>query len=130
MRKAAYIGGGILLFTILVVVFFRPAEEDYPQQPISAAIADAKTGIVRSIVVRGDILEVTLVTGIIYESRKEQGVSVYTLLESNDVDTSQILIEVREESKLGDWLGLFLNFLPILIFIALLAILINRTTRQ
>jgi ATP-dependent Zn protease len=111
----------------IVVVFFRPSSEDHEQRPISSAIADAKSGVVQSLVVKGDTLEVNLLDGTTYESRKEEGISVYTLLEANDVDTLQLVIDVKEDSKLGDWLSLVLNFLPVLIFATLVVALMGRT---
>jgi ATP-dependent Zn protease len=111
----------------LVVVFFRPSSSENPVEPISFVISDAKAGLVHSIVVRGDKLEVSRVNGSTYDSRKEAGISIYTLLDSSDVDTSDILIEVKEASHIADWLGLLLNFLPILFFIGLIYFLMNRT---
>jgi ATP-dependent Zn protease len=110
----------------IVVVFFRPSDNESTRRPISDVIADAKAGHVDRIVVKGDIVDVTTDSGLTYESRKETGVSIYVILESNDVDTSTIVIEVKEESGLGDWLGLLLNFLPILVFVGLIWGLMRR----
>ena len=129
MRKALYLAGSILLLLVLVVVFLRPSQPDDPQRPISAAIADARAGNVSSITVTGNTIEVTTNAGNVYESRKEAGTSIYTLLEAGGVDTSQILIEVDDGNDLGGWLGLLLNFVPILLFVGLLIALIRAINR-
>jgi ATP-dependent Zn protease len=134
MRKALYIAGAILFVIVVVVVFFRPTNERaFPQQPISTVITEAKAGDVYSITERGDRLEVTLTYGPTYESRKEEGVSIYTLLDSNGVDASSILIDVKNPSEFNGWFGLLLNFLPVIFFVTLIYVVVralNRVSRQ
>jgi cell division protease FtsH len=110
----------------IVVVFFRPSSNQVESESISAVIADAQAGKVDKIVVKGDTLEVTLKDGTEVKSRKEPNSSITQTLADNGVPASAVSVEVKEASKLGDWLGLLLNFLPILIFIALIFFLMRQ----
>ncbi len=110
----------------IVVVFFRPSSNQVESESISAVIADAQAGKVDKIVVKGDTLEVTLKDGTEVKSRKEPDSSITQTLADNGVPASAVSVEVKEASKLGDWLGLLLNFLPILIFIALIFFLMRQ----
>jgi cell division protease FtsH len=110
----------------IVVVFFRPNSDSAETVDLSTVITEAKAGNVDKIVVKSDSLEVTKKDGTEVKSRKESGSSIYELLTSAGVATGSVNIEIKEESKLGDWLGLLLNFLPILIFIALIFFLMRQ----
>jgi cell division protease FtsH len=110
----------------IVVVFFRPSSDDAEPVDISQVIAQAKAGEVQKITVKGDTLEVLLVGDVEVKSRKEPNSSITQILADNGVPAGAVAVEVKEESKLGDWLGLLLNFLPILIFIALIFFLMRQ----
>jgi ATP-dependent Zn protease len=97
----------------IVVVFFRPSSDSTSSAPLSQVIADAKGDRIDKIEVEGDKLKVKIAGGDEYTSRKEPGSSIVTILSENGVQAENVNIDIKEESKLGDWLGLLLNFLPI-----------------
>jgi cell division protease FtsH len=110
----------------VVVVFFRPSGGETESQPLSTVIDDAKANEIAEIKVSDDKLEVTKKDGGEYTSRKEQDASIVTILGDNGVDPSQVAIEIEEPSRFGNWLGLLLNFLPILIFIGLIFFMMRQ----
>jgi len=110
----------------IVVVFLRPNSDSTSTEDLSKVISDAKADRVEKIEVKGDSLHVTLLDQTEYKSRKEDGASIFTILRDNDVDPTKLAIEVKEPSKFGDWLGLLLNFLPVLIFIGLILFMMRQ----
>jgi cell division protease FtsH len=111
----------------VVVVFFRPSGGETKSEPLSTVIQNAKDKEIEKIVVDGDKLTVTPTQGgEDYTSRKEADASIFQILGENGVDTAQIPIEVKEPSRFGNWLGLLLNFLPILIFIGLIFFMMRQ----
>jgi len=75
MRKAAYVGGGILVLVVLVVVFFRPSQVEHETRPISVFLSDMRAGGVSHVEINGNELEVTLLSGAAYVTHKERGSS-------------------------------------------------------
>ena len=133
MRKALYIGGGIILLIVLVVIVFRPSEPGPEQRPISELLADVRAGSVSTITITGNELTVDLRSGFTYASYKEQGSSLLTILADNGIESTDVVIEVKEPSEFSDWLGLLIGLIPILVFGALIYALvkaINRVPRQ
>ncbi|HEX5368624.1 MAG TPA: ATP-dependent zinc metalloprotease FtsH [Dehalococcoidia bacterium] len=111
----------------IVVVFFRPGSTSTQKMDISQVLTDVKAGNVDKIEVTGDTLHVKLKSGSEYDSRKESGSSLLTILSDNNVDASQLpQIDVKSPSQFGDWLGLLLQFLPILIFIGLILFMMRQ----
>jgi ATP-dependent Zn protease len=133
MRKALYIGGGILVLIVLVVVFFRPSSSIEDTRPISALLADVRAEGVAEIEISGDMLTVTRIDGTVYESNKEHGTSLFAVFADNDVDASGVVIEVDDGLDFGSGLGLVITFLPLLIFggiVSALIMAIRRIPRQ
>lgn len=117
----------ILVGVIAVVaVFFRPGPGASPKQDLSQVIADAKGGLIDKIVVDNDSLTITRNDSTKYTSRKEAGASIFTILNDNGVDVSRLSIEIKEAGRFGNWFGLLLNFLPILIFIGLIVFMMRQ----
>ncbi|HLG10979.1 MAG TPA: ATP-dependent zinc metalloprotease FtsH [Dehalococcoidia bacterium] len=110
----------------IVVVFFRPSSDSTTTQPLSTVIADAKDGNIEKLEVEGNKLTVKTSGGSEYTSRKEEGASIVSILSENGIPAEGVNIEIKEASKLGDWLGLLLNFLPILIFIGLIFFMMRQ----
>jgi ATP-dependent Zn protease len=131
MRKALYILGGIILLVVFVVVFFRPDSEDSSEtRPISVLLVHMQTGIVDRIVITGDTIDVTLSDGTGYETQKESGASLFTIFADEGIDASGVEIEVKDrDTDIGDWAGLLLNFVPLLIFIGIIYALIRAINR-
>src|SRR3989304_3948971 len=119
----------ILVAVIAVVVaFFRPSSGSSSKRDRSTRIADAKGGEIEKVEVAGNSLNVTKndAAKTVYTSRKEDGSSIFTILSDNNVDTTSLAIEIKEPGQFGDWLGLLLQFLPILIFIGLILFMMRQ----
>jgi len=121
----------ILVAVVLVVVMvFRPASGSR-EVPLSYVIAQAQSGSVDRIEVQGDALTVYLngqqepVT-----SRKESASSVEAILRENNVPVGSganaVDIEVSGPSQFGNLFGLLLNFLPLIIFGAILVFMMRQ----
>ena len=119
----------ILVAVIAVVVaFVRPSSGASSKRDLSTVIGDAKAGAIEKIEVKGNSLKVVRndASRSDYTSRKEDGASIFTILSENNVDVSKIAIEIKEPSAFGDWVGLLLQFLPILIFIGLILFMMRQ----
>ncbi|PKN82994.1 MAG: cell division protein FtsH [Chloroflexi bacterium HGW-Chloroflexi-9] len=116
----------ILVALVLVVVMvFRPSSTA-GDQPISFVIAEAKAGRVESILVQGDNLTVRLKgQAEPIRSRKENASSVEEILRDNGV-TQGVEITVKGPSSFGSVFGLMLNFLPLIIFGAILFFMMRQ----
>jgi cell division protease FtsH len=110
----------------IVVVFFRPGGDQAEELALSDVITRAKAGELSKITVEGNSLKIEDNQGTEFKSRKEDGSSIYQILAENNVPDNAVTVDVKQESSLGDWLGLLLNFLPILIFIALIFFLMRQ----
>jgi cell division protease FtsH len=110
----------------IVVAFFRPSSGSSSKRDLSQVISDAKSGAIEKIEVKGNSLKVTRNDKTVYTSRKEQGASIFTILSDQNVDVSKIPVEIKEPGQFGDWLGLILQFLPILIFIGLILFMMRQ----
>ncbi|MPZ48441.1 MAG: ATP-dependent zinc metalloprotease FtsH [Dehalococcoidia bacterium] len=110
----------------IVVAFFRPSGGSDARQDLSQVISDAKGGSIEKIEVKGNELKVTKTDKTVYSSRKEDNSSILQLLSDNGVDATRIPVEIKEPSAFGNWLGLLLNFLPILIFIGLIVFMMRQ----
>ncbi len=110
----------------IVVAFFRPSSGGTSRKDLSQVIGDAKAGSVKKIEVKGNTLKVTKDDNSVYTSRKEEGSSIIQTLTDNQVDVSKIPVEIKEPSAFGDWIGLLLQFLPILIFIGLILFMMRQ----
>jgi cell division protease FtsH len=113
----------------IVVAFFRPSSGTSSKEDFSSVIRDAKAGIVQKIDVADNDLKVTVQEGDAkrtYTSRKESSASLVEVLQQNQVDWTKIQIDVRQPSRFGDWVGLLVQFLPILIFIGLILFMMRQ----
>jgi cell division protease FtsH len=120
----------ILVAVIAIVVsFFRPPSNTQSQD-LSQVIAEARAGQVQSIEASGDSLTIHLKNDPkTYKSRKESGTSIVEVLHNNDVQvggTSGIDVKVTQPSQFGNLLGLLVNFLPLIIFGAILIFMLRQ----
>ena len=115
---------------LVVVMFFRPAAGSR-DVAISEVVQQAKNGNVEKITVTGDSLLVKL-RGEESEvrSRKEAASSVEEILRQNDVPvgTGQgaVEVQVKGPSQFGNIFGLLFNFLPLIIFGAILIFMMRQ----
>jgi len=109
----------------IVVIFFRPGAEESDKKDLSNVINDAKAQNIAKVEVNGNTLNVTLKDNTEYTARKEDNSSFVEILTTNEVSPLPT-IEVKEPSAFGDWFGLLLQFLPILIFIGLILFMMRQ----
>ncbi len=115
---------------LVVVMFFRPAAGSR-DVPISEVVQQAKDGNVEKITVTGDSLLVKL-SGEEEEvrSRKESSSSVEEILRQNDVAVGNgqgaVEVQVKGPSQFGNIFGLLFNFLPLIIFGAILIFMMRQ----
>ncbi len=112
----------ILVFVVLMAPTADPATE----LDIGQVIRMSQNKLISKIIVQGDKLEITSVSGVIYKSQKEAGISVFELLETKGVDTveSGIIIEVQDERT--SFFSAVLPFLPLLLFGGLMLFIFSR----
>ena len=120
----------ILVALVLVVVMvFRPAAAS-SEKPISDVISLAQQGKVESIEVETDTLTVKLKDQAEpISSRKESASSVQELLKDANVPvggTTGVRVDVKGPSQFGSIFGLLLNFLPLVIFGALIIFMMRQ----
>jgi len=98
------------------MVQFWPGAEKPEEVPLSTVIAKSQTGEIEKIVVEGDVLTVTTTDGTELRTFKEANASIYEIAGLN---LEGIVVDIKGSSGFN-WGGLLLNFLPLIIFGALL----------
>src|SRR5579859_1480950 len=119
----------ILVAVIAIVFSFFAGGSSTPSKPLGQVVTDARSGNIKQIDVQGNSLSVTLNDGSKYHSRKEDGGTVYSVLNDAHVDPAQIEkvpVNVKEPSQFGNWLGILFNFLPLIIFGAILLFMMRQ----
>ena len=106
------IGGGI----VLLLVFLLPRPSGVPEIEISQVFRMAEKDQISKIAVRGDKIDVIAVTGKTFKSRKESSVSILEVLEQRGVETGDDGIQVEVKKEGSSFFGIFLTFLPLIIF--------------
>ncbi len=112
----------------LVFSFFQPGKAT-PAKPLSQVAQMIENGRVEAIEVQGDALTVKPVNGETFKSRKESGSALSEQLRALGVSTDKlqsVQIKVREPSQFGNWVGLLMNFLPLIIFGAILLFMMRQ----
>ncbi len=121
----------LLIVVAIVAIFFTLFSDPLGgsrEIPISEVVRMAGSGELESIEVSGDRLTVTSSNGETMTSRKEEGSSVVELLESANIDplVSRTNVTVKGSSGLSNLFGLLLNFLPLIIFGAILLFMVRQ----
>jgi len=127
--KLVVYGLVLLMVASIIVAFFRPASSSDIVFGLSTVIEDAKAGRASRIEVRGNLLEVTLSDGSTYDSRKEEGTSIVTVLRDGGADPSRVEIVVASPG-VGNAFGLIIQFLPMLLFVAVMVWAVSRAARR
>ena len=111
----------ILVAVVAIVYSFFGRSSGTESVELSVVIAAAKNGDVSKIEVDGNNLLVTM-NGQEFQSRKEDGSSIFELLSAAGVDVGSdgVLVEVSSPSSFGSWLGIFISFLPLILIGAIL----------
>ena len=107
----------ILVAVVAIVYSFFGRSAGTERLELSEVIAAAKDGDVSKIEIDGDNLTVTM-NGQEFNSRKEEGSSIYDLLNDAGVSVGGpdgVQVEVSSPSSFGNWMGLFISFLPLIL---------------
>ena len=111
----------ILVAVVAIVYSFFGRSDSTETKDLSVLISQVNSGQIAKIVVSGENLAVTPNTGEEYKSRKEEGTDLYELLAGADgVLPEGLDIEVKSGGGFGNWLGIGITFLPLLLFGAIL----------
>lgn len=110
-----YFGIAILLGSIVMTFFAEPAGDH--EIDFSAVIQDVRNGDIEQITVNGDGLEILYRDGTEATSRKETQASLATLLYEAGIENAeeQVRIIIEDPNPYGLWLGILVNFLPLLL---------------
>jgi cell division protease FtsH len=113
----------ILVAVVAIVYSFFGRSEGTESKPFSTVIADAKAGRLSEIVASGDSLTVKPKTGDEYKSRMEPDTDLTKTLRDEGVEVGGpggLRVEFKKPSSFGNWLGLIISFLPLILFGAIL----------
>ncbi len=122
----------ILLFLVLAAVLSMVSlnEAEPEQVHLSAVVRQINDGTVESIIVRGNMLDITLADGKKQEAMKEQGESLTAILSNYGVQDDKMQavdIDIQRESGFAFWLG---TLLPFLLPFLLISVFIYFMMRQ
>ncbi len=134
-------GGSFFNYVVSVLIIFIILSSAYSiissfvgekpvEIPISELSTDIKSGLVKSIVVKGDALDLEYKSGDKKVSKKEEGEALLQTLVNYGVtkqELTPIKIDIKNETGVGYWL---LNLSPILFPILFIAVFIWFITRQ
>lgn len=128
----SYIASVILVFLLLssLYTFLSETNKKVESIPISQVSTDIKAGLVGSIVVEGDTLEIKYNDEVVKESKKEVGEALLQTFVNYGVtseEVSKVKIEVKNKSGVGYWL---LNLAPIIFPILFILVFIWFISRQ
>ena len=118
----------IIVVAIIAIIFtlFQPSlgSQDIP---ISTVVTMAQSGKIREIEVDGDSLSITTLGDESFKSRKESGSSLVDIFAQAGIPAGTgPKINVKEKSQLGSLFSIFINFLPLIFFGAVLLFLLRQ----
>jgi cell division protease FtsH len=121
----------ILVAVIAIVVSFFRDGEDAKSMNFSEVVAEAKDGNIRRIEVSGQNLDVEKRSepDTTYESRIGENTDLEQILREENVPiggTGGVEIQYKSPSGFGNWIGILINFLPLLIFGAIFIFLMRQ----
>ena len=95
---------------------------------INEVVSMAARGSIDTLEVRGDALTVTSRTGEVYSSRKESGSSIMEILQRAEIDmvNPSFKLVAQGSSGLSSLFGVFIQFLPLIIFGGFLLFMMRR----
>ena len=112
---------------LAVIVMMAPSPDPITELDVGQVIRMSQNKLISKIQVQGDKLEITSVSGEVYKSQKEPGISVFELLETKGVDTVDSGIAIEVQDKETSLLSAILPFLPLLLLGGLMVWMISRT---
>ncbi|MDD5486748.1 MAG: ATP-dependent zinc metalloprotease FtsH, partial [Dehalococcoidales bacterium] len=111
IRRSIFIYILIIMAVIAFFTFSSIGNEKPVDIPFSKVITMSQENAIKDITVDGNILSITDMNGTKYRAVKEPGVSIYEIPELN---LSGVTVDVAEGGI--NWGGVFINFLPLLLF--------------
>ena len=129
----SYIVSVLVIFVILSIAYTfisNSASKKIAQISISELSTDIKANTVKSIVVRGDSLDIEYKNGDKKSSKKEEGEALLQTLVNYSVTKEQIAsinIDIKNENGIGYW---FINLSPVIFPVLFILIFIWFITRQ
>lgn len=108
-------------------VFSRP--EGLTIVPLTEVAQEAKKGNIEEIVVSGDELMVTLASGEKVRSNKDRTSDITEVLRNLGVTENQlssISLQFKEPSEFGNWIGILMSLLPVILFGGLLLFMMRQ----
>jgi cell division protease FtsH len=108
-------------------VFYRP--EGLSTVPLTEVAQEAKKGNIEEIVVSGDELTVTLASGEKVRSHKDRASDITEVLRNLGVTENQlsnISLQFKEPSEFGNWIGILMSLLPVILFGGLLFFMMRQ----
>lgn len=129
----SYVVSVLVIFIILSATYSLLSKSFSKKEieiPISQLASDIKTDLVKSIVVRGDTLDLEYVAGEKKTTKKEEGEALLQTLVNYGATNEQIAkvqIDIKNENGLGFWL---LNLSPIIFPVLFILVFIWFITRQ
>lgn len=118
----------VVAVAIILVFLTFTSGPSGTETDLTSVIQMAKDGRLNEIVVDGDSLVVTTTTNEKYVSRKEPGTSIVQLLQDAGVETGEsgVKVSVEGSSGLSNIFGLLINFLPLILFGAILLFMMRQ----
>ena len=113
----------ILVAVVAIVYSFFGRSSGVETLTLTQVFDDARSGTIDELVVKGNTVTAKLAGEDQYKVQKEEGSSMVELLEAKGIDVggdSGIIFSVENSGGWGSWVGLFINFLPLILFGAIL----------
>lgn len=130
--KDLFLYGFLLFFMLLITLgisgFSSVSQEN--QVPLSQIVSDIKQNKVNEVIVSDAKLEVSYRDGKKVISRQEANSSFYEVLNNAKVDASKVKISIKDSSGLNTWLGILVNFLPVLLIIGFFYFIFKQARGQ
>ncbi|MBU1915495.1 ATP-dependent metallopeptidase FtsH/Yme1/Tma family protein, partial [Patescibacteria group bacterium] len=122
----------IVVFLIIAAILstYSLSNSEPEKIQVSQLITQINEGQVKTVVVKGDVLEIELINGAKQKTEKESGESLSTLLSNYEITPekmAEIEVDIQGQSGLGYWLRVLL---PFLLPFALIAFFIWIMMRQ
>ena len=121
-KRSLLIYAAILIAAIAIFTYVSPTTQKPTEIPLSEAIALSQSGQIERIEVDEDLLLITTKDGEELKTFKESNANIY---EIEGLSLEGVEVDVKGSSGFN-WGGLFINFLPLLIFGALLFFLFRQ----
>jgi cell division protease FtsH len=134
MKFGSGIAGTLVIFMLITALYLVVSDtaKETPQIPISELAKSVGEGVVKKIVVSGDMLSITYQNDEVKESKKESGSPLSQTLFNYGVKPEALAmteIEVKNESGFGYWIVNLLPFLLPIIFIVIFFWYLSRQVK-